>query len=794
MRPSPAGPGGPPLAEPVGDPEQDPAERPDLRTPALALAAWAGGLLGLLCPPPVLAVVLGVLVVTGAFLGRRARRRGRVGPDALRAVGGCLLVLVGVAVVAGVRVAVVAQDPVTLLAADAATVRAAATVTSDPRLREGGFAPYVLLRARVHEVSARGARVRTSAPVLVVADASWRDVDLGSRVELTGRLEPADGGDLAGLLVARGAPDVRAPPGVLWCGADAVRASVREAVAHRPPSQAGLVPALVVGDDSTLPDDLEADFAATGLTHLLAVSGTNLTLLVGFLLLAARWCGVRGRWLHLVGAVGIVGFVLLARTEPSVVRAAAMGTVALIGMGSNGPRRGTRSLGVAVTALLLVHPWYALSAGFALSVLATAGILLLAPGWRDALARRAPRWLAEAITVPAAAQLACTPVVAAISGQVSLVAVVANLLAAPAVGPATVLGLLAGLVGLVWPWAATLVGTVASWCVAWIVLVARRGAALPTAAVDWDTSAAALALLTALCVGIAVLLPALLRSRGGLALCAGATAVTLGVPLPTPGWPAEGWVLAACDVGQGDALVLRAGPDSGVVVDTGPEPALVDRCLSRLGIDRVPLVVVTHFHADHADGLPGVLRGREVGAVEVTAVAEPAEGAEAVSRAAADAGVVVRVPAYGETRRVGEVTVQVLAPLPGVAPAAGAEGDAANDASLVVLAEVGGTSVLLTGDLEPPGQEALAASVPGLTVDVLKVPHHGSRHQDLDLLLSLGAELALVSVGEDNTYGHPSEEVLDPLEDAGVEVGRTDEQGDLLVVPGDDGPELVTAD
>ncbi len=132
--------------------------------------------------------------------------------------------------------------------------------------------------------------------------------------------------------------------------------------------------------------------------------------------------------------VGIVGFVLLARTEPSVLRAAVMGTVALFAMGANGRQRGTRALGVAVLALLLVQPGLAVSAGFALSVLATAGILLLAPGWRDAMARWLPRWVAEAIAVPAAAQLACTPVVAAISGQVSLVAVAANLAVAPVVG------------------------------------------------------------------------------------------------------------------------------------------------------------------------------------------------------------------------------------------------------------------------------------------------------------------------------------------------------------------------
>ena len=158
---------------------------------------------------------------------------------------------------------------------------------------------------------------------------------------------------------------------------------------------------------------------------------------------------MRGRWLYVVGACGIAGFVLLARTEPSVLRAAVMGAVGLVAMGANGRQRGSRALGVAVVVLLLVDPPLATSMGFALSVLATAGILLLAPGWRDALCRWLPRWLAEAVAVPAAAQLACTPLVAAISGQVSLVAVAANLVVAPAVGPATVLGLGGGLLGLV---------------------------------------------------------------------------------------------------------------------------------------------------------------------------------------------------------------------------------------------------------------------------------------------------------------------------------------------------------
>src|SRR5689334_7082694 len=152
-----------------------------------------------------------------------------------------------------------------------------------------------------------------------------------------------------------------------------------------------------------MPEELGEDFRTAGLTHLLAVSGTNLTLVVGSLLLLARWVGVRARGLLVVGVLGVVGFVLLARPEPSVLRAAVMGSVALVGMGTHGRRRGPRALGAAVLLLLLVDPWLATSPGFALSALATAGILWFAPGWRDRMTRWLPRWVGEAVSVPLAA-------------------------------------------------------------------------------------------------------------------------------------------------------------------------------------------------------------------------------------------------------------------------------------------------------------------------------------------------------------------------------------------------------
>lgn len=755
----------------------------DLRMGAVGLAAWGGGLLAAYAGPAGLLVVVAVGVVS--VVPHRLR-------PAAPTVLGLLLVLVAVGAVAVLRSHQVDASPVRSLADQGAVVRAELRVTSDPRPTQDGLEDGTWFRASVLEVTGRGRSWSLRSPVLVLATPGWLEVPLGARVRVLGRLSPADDGGLAALLSVRAPPEVSAPPGPWWRGTAALRAALRASVAHRPEPERVLVPALVAGDDAGLDPAVAEEFRATGLTHLLAVSGTNLTLVVGSLLVLARLVGVRGRWLTGLGALGIVGFVLLARTEPSVLRAAAMGAVGLVALGRDGPRRAVRGLGVAMTVLLLLDPRLATSAGFALSVLATGGIVLLAPRWRDALARWLPRWLAEAVAVPTAAQLACTPVVAGISGQVSLVAVGANLLAAPAVGPATVLGLLGGLLALPATSVGRLPGTVAAWCVGWIVTVADVGARLPGAAVDWGTTPLLLVALTALTVVVAVWGPrAVQRPVRGTACCLVLVA-TVTVRPPTPGWPPDDWALVACDVGQGDALVLSTGPGEGVLVDAGPDPAAVDACLEDLGIDRLPLVVLTHFHADHVAGLAGAVDGREVGEVWTTATLDPVGGVDLVRDVVAEEGVRARVAPYAGTWARGGLRLQVLWPR-GDGPVAGpGDGSAANDASVVLLAEVGGVRVLLTGDLEPPGQAALARTLPGLDVDVLKVPHHGSAAQDPRFLASLRPEVAVVSVGLDNDYGHPSGPVLDALRAGGATVLRTDTQGSVAVVGGSGGPSTLT--
>ena len=209
----------------------------------------------------------------------------------------------------------------------------------------------------------------------------------------------------------------------------------------------------------------------------------------------------------------------------------------------------------------------------------------------------------------------------------------------------------------------------------------------------------------------------------------------------------------------------------------------MSRCLARLHADQVPVVVLTHFHADHVDGLPAVLAAARVAELDVTATRVPPGGAAQVDRWASAARVPVRVPRLGEVRRVGALVWQVIGPAGTVTePPDAGEGTVANDASLVLLVETRGVRILMAGDMEPEAQQLLDRALPGLDVDVLKVPHHGSRYQDPDLIAGLGARLAVISVGAGNDYGHPADATLAVLRGAGMLVRRTDRDGDVAVV------------
>ena len=761
--------------------DADPAGA-DLRLVPAAVATWGGVLAGVAAGRSVLVGIGVTAAVAAVLVFRRVRHH-----SARVAVLVALICLVGGAGVGWARAAGVRAGPVDDLAAAGAVVTVAGVLTTDPHIRTTGSGPrrseYVIGRLRVEQVTGRGESTQVRTPVLLLAtDTRWAELRPGQHVVVRGRLGPADGwGDVAGLLRVGDPPDPVGLPGWSSRVTEPLRSGLRDAVSGLHEGPRGLVPALVVGDESLMVDQVREDMGASGLLHLNAVSGTNVTIVLVAVLGLARWVGVRGYGLPALAVLAVAGFVLLARPEPSVVRAAVMGIVAMLGLTVAGRRRGVSALATAVLVLLLVDPWLGTEAGFALSVLATAGILFLAPAWRDAMPW-APRPMAEALAVPLAAQVACAPVVVAVAAQASLASIPANILVAPAVAPATVLGAAAAVVSAVSQPVASVLGWLAGLPAAWIVLVARHGADLPGAVVGWPGGAVGVLLATGVAVGSALLLPALLR-RPLTATAAGVVLVVALVRAPTLGWPPPHWLLVACDVGQGDALVLRAGQESAVVVDAGPDPRAVHRCLDSLGVEHVPLLVLTHFHADHVDGVPGVLDGRRVDQVLVSPLDDPREQADDVTDWLADARVPVAIARAGDEISVGDaVRLRVLWPRRIIA-----DGSMANNASIVLEADVDGARFVLAGDIEPEAQRALRVAEPGLRADVLKVPHHGSVHQDAELLTGLGAGLALVSAGADNTYGHPAPETIELLERSGVEVLRTDLDGSIAVVqtPGD---------
>jgi competence protein ComEC len=660
------------------------------------------------------------------------------------------------------RVGVRESSPMREWADRRAAVVMEGRVTADPRLfqRFGDGSAAVRLDALRTTVEEAGGRTTITGhdPVLAFVRGRASDLWVGQLVIVRGRLAPSDDDELAGTIVVddRGRGHSAA---WWWVSAQRVRQGVRNAVRDAPPDARALVPALVDGDDRDLSDGVAEEFRRSGLTHLMAVSGTNLTIVLAMVLTVGAAVGLARRRRILVGLVAIVAFVLVARADPSVVRAGAMGLVGLVALQVGG-RGGLRALSVAVVALLFVDPWLSRTPGFVLSVAATAGILCAAPPMIARLARWMPPWCAVVLSVPLAAQLACTPVIAVLSGQVSIVAVFANVLAAPLVAPATVAGLLGGLIDLVSSGLALFPGAAAVFFAEGILAIAHHSAGLAGASAPWRGPGWLLA-----CVVVGVGLVLWRFANRPHVVVGIAIGVSLGlVRPPQVGWPPPGWVMVSCDVGQGDATVVNVGGGAALLVDAGPDPLAVDLCLKRLRVRRLVGVIITHAHADHIAGWAGAARGRDVGPI---------------FRGPSGSGGRVLSPADGF--RIGDVRGRVLWPPSATSSPDRDDGTSMNNSSVVVLLQARGLRLLLAGDIETEAQERLVASGVPLAADVLKFPHHGSGRQSIRFLRAVRARIATVSVGEQNDYGHPSPGALRMLASAGTDWRRTDVDGDIAI-------------
>lgn len=622
-------------------------------------------------------------------------------------------------------------------------------------------------------------------PGLDTSDADDEPWGIGVTFTVTGTLASTAPGDgRAVLLFATDAPEWRADPDWQFDWANQLRRTFAAATSSLPGGGGELLGGLAIGDTSAVSDDLDAAMKTSSLSHLTAVSGANCAIVVGLIMALGGRVGAQRAVRIGLSILVLLAFVIVVTPDPSVLRAALMATFVLIALGSGRPIRGMAVLSLATIALLVFDPWLSRNFAFVLSVFATAGLLLFAEPLAQFLGRWMPRWLSLVIAVPLAAQLACQPVLLLLQPSLPTYGVLANVLAAPAAPIATVVGLAAcvalsviPLIGLALMWIAWLPS-------AWVAAVAEFFAEAPWARIPWWEGWVGVVTLSVLTV---LLLAALVttgvwRARALTLLTIAATcalAVVAGSAVSAAAtWPRD-WQFAQCDVGQGDAVVVRSGGTT-ALIDTGAEPELLQSCLERLSIDHVDLLVLTHFDHDHVGGTEAVV-GR-VGTAVVGPVSSRED--EAVLEALAAAGAAVTEVHAGDRGQLGELQWSILWPtaqLSGIEPG--------NDASVVIefrprpdCVEQCLSAVFL-GDLGESAQARLTAAQTFRPVDVVKVSHHGSGDQYPALYTELKATLGLIGVGADNGYGHPTADALAMLDDAGTAVARSDRDGLVLVSP-----------
>jgi competence protein ComEC len=782
----------------------------DWLVPLSAGAFWAGLLVapiaGVRAPVAAwISVGMAMLVGSAVLAGRPADVLTRAGlldprsePDALTAVSprpaagaAAPTVVLGV-VVAGVLMLGIgwgglAHDRVTgsvLLAGSPRVMTFEGQLRNDPSTSTFGWS--AILDVRLATWPGHALSVREAA--WVSGQDELPGAVRGDRISVTGLVRAPDDAAFRTMLERRGiAVEIRGE-GVavlgpasnpIVRGAQAFRAFVGRSIQRlfsRPES--GLLLGLALGDDSRLDEGLSRDFQATGLGHLLVVSGENVAMVLAPILGLALWLRF-SRWpTFALGGATVLFFVVLTGAEPSVMRAGVMAGLSLFGVLTGRPRSTASILAAAVLMLLVLDPTLVWAVGFQLSVVATAGMTLMATPIADRL-RFVPRSVAVAAGATIAAQLAVTPILLFYFHEVPVVTIVANVLAFPAVSPALLLGLLAGGVGVVSPVAARPIAILATVPMRYLEVLADRLAKAPA---PWITTSGGVHVIVVGAAAVAVVgwwLRGRRRVPRRAFLAAGAAITVLVWSSALSAGTASGVVVRFFDVGQGDAALVSSPTGANVLIDGGPDPSLVATRLAALGVKRLDLLVATHPHEDHYIGLADVLARMPVGLVLDTGCRTPESGSVpylSFVRAVNAEGVPEEHPVRGDSYLVGGLRFDVLSP---DRCWDGTDSDPNND-SLVLRLRFGDRTVLFANEPEAEAQQVMLEDGVPLRADVLNVPHHGAGTSIDRFFEAVHERVAVVSVGP-NTYGHPVPHTLDVLRSTGARVFRTDRSGDVVV-------------
>lgn len=549
------------------------------------------------------------------------------------------------------------------------------------------------------------------------------------------------------------------------------------------PRVAGFMEGVTLSKLDRIEPEVLSDLKNTGLSHVIAVSGMNVSSAVIIVLALLAIAGARRRTRYIGAGVAAFAVAGLAAFRPSAMRAFVMACFGFAAALAGREYDSLAGLSLAGIALICLNPMTVLDSGFRFSFAATLGIILSLRSGRGKKRAAGDGRARAFLRICSAAQLGVLPLILLSGGGVPVTALVANVVAVPLVGPILFTG-----------WAAAVASLPSE-------RLGRIFALLPFAmsrVILWVASALSGLPLSGLHRGVAGTAALLLYTMGLIALSRGAhtgrpifrplIAVSLSVimvllPLfPIPAFRAPDR-LTVLDVGEGDAILVQDRTGANVLVDGGPDGGTVLEKLERRGVRSLDLVVLSHPHSDHAAGLVDVLRSMPVGRILDAGTAGGRNDTYSHFLSAARLhGVARTIAGEGQVIRVSSSTrLEVLhAPEPGEAPAEGAEAENPNELSVVIMASIGGSRVLLAGDIEEGGQREMLGLHPDLSCDVLKVPHQGAADAATrDLVRSCRPSVAIISVGKENSYGHPSARCLELLSEYGARIFRTDLDGDI---------------
>lgn len=771
---------------------------------------------------PIILPGLGGLTVLGIALARSSKKR-RIVHVALLVAIACWMATPAAFLVQHQRVA--AEESGWLeFVDDLGTANMSVQLVTDPVERDGPFGPNWFVTADVEHFGKEQTATKHPAKIVVAADDSLEHFSAEDHICFMGRVTDNESSVFVQATTSAQAGDCsNTNETEKTTGRDVIRDALRHQAAQTISYAPELMPGLILGDRSQQSEHVDQAMKISGLSHLSAVSGAHTSLIATAATILFRSLRLPRGVVVAAFLCTLVLFVQIIGMQPSIIRAATMGAIGAWALFYGRGSQALPVLALSTIVILTISPELVHEVGFQLSVAATTGIVLGAQPlerWLHGFFEKVlpDFWaslLSSSLAISATAQLACQPLLLTFIDYVSLYSLLANLFATPLLPLITIPGTIAAALSVIAPGVSQLLLHLVAVPAAAIGWLATTVADLPGATLPWPEGNAGTLLIVLHWAASGIFVVKLLRlqrrpkppvkldspvprwqrifsaqnpqlSMSNMVqymILAVAVVAHLAVFWPTTsGSIDDEWDIIGCDVGQGDMFLIRTGPASAMVIDTGPDEKLAQQCLSDANVESIDALVITHLHADHVGGISGVLEHHEPEEIlystgaDDTYIAQNSEmpaGARQVTEP--------EVQIIDHARADDQHPVQIRWSILGANPQATSE----NDASIIMSVEIyrhgGVVQALFAGDLEEDeAARVIAEETMPDDIDILKLSHHGARNGGTDIIEHTGPTMALIGVGAENTYGHPHQDIIEALGPR-VEILRTDLDGTFTV-------------